>query len=263
MPSPFPGMDPWLEDAEVFRDVHSSLIFLLRKAVNAVLPRGYVARGTQLVWVDPELKREPDVGVFGRGERPDGGAVAELAGALAVAEAPALEPWEQPYLEILTGKGQRLVTMIEIVSLSNKKPGDGGRTAYQQKQQECRLGNVNMVELDLLRAGGHVTAVPLDHLRRVAGSFDYHTAITVAGSPSHFFAVPTRMTDRLPVIPIPLDPGIEPVRVDLQPLFDEVYDTGLYAEYTDYTRPPDPPLTPEQQAWADGLLRERDLRPPA
>ena len=49
---------------------------------------------------------------------------------------------------------------------------------------------------------------------------------------------------------------------DLQPLFDEVYDTGLYAEYTDYAQSPDPPLTPEQQAWADAVLRERGLIPP-
>jgi uncharacterized Zn finger protein (UPF0148 family) len=41
----------------------------------------------------------------------------------------------------------------------------------------------------------------------------------------------------------------------LQPLFDEVSDTGRHAEFTDHTQRPDPPLTPEQQVLAEGLLR--------
>jgi len=57
MPSPFPGMDPWLEDSGVFPDLHSSLIFLLREALNATMPDGYVATASHLVWVDPELRR--------------------------------------------------------------------------------------------------------------------------------------------------------------------------------------------------------------
>ena len=44
-----------------------------------------------------------------------------------------------------------------------------------------------------------------------------------------------------------------------QPLLDRCYDTGRYAEEVRYDRPPDPPLTPEQQAWAEAILREKGV----
>jgi hypothetical protein len=258
-------MDPWVESAENFRDLHNSLITYLREALNASLPKGYVARGTQLVWVDDELRREPDVGVFGSGDKPDGEPTgwSALAGTVAVAEQTIPEPWEQPYLEIFTAEGKRLVTMVEVLSLSNKRAGDNGRVSYRQKQQECRLAGVNLVEIDLLRSGTHTTAAPEAELRQAAGAFDYHACVMTAGSPIRYYAVPMRLADRLPAVPVPLDPGVPPVSVELQPLFDRAYDTGRYDDWIDYRQPPDPPLTPEQQTWADAILRERGLRPPA
>jgi hypothetical protein len=151
------------------------------------------------------------------------------------------------------------VTVVEVLSLSNKKPGDGGRTSYQQKQGEFRLAGVNLVEIDLLRAGPHTTAVPLAQLQQAAGRFDYHVSVTVAGSPTRFFARPIRLEERLPTIRVPLDPGVPLVPLDLQPLLDRAYDTGRYPRLVRYTVPPDPPLTPEQQAWAEGILRQKGL----
>ena len=66
MPSPFPGMDPWLEDDETFPDLHEKLLVYLGDALNAVLPPGYRARARTRVWVDDEARREPDVSVLGR-----------------------------------------------------------------------------------------------------------------------------------------------------------------------------------------------------
>src|SRR5204863_3767117 len=98
MPSPFPGMDPWLEDEEVFPDLHDSLIFLLKEAVNAVLPPGYVATSKNKVWVDDELRREPDVALFGKGEGPNGngGTAVALAGLTLIGEQLISEPIEEP-----------------------------------------------------------------------------------------------------------------------------------------------------------------------
>ena len=59
------------------------------------------------------------------------------------------------------------------------------------------------------------------------------------------------------MIPIPLDPDVEPVRIELQPLFERTYDTGRYGEFMDFTKLCDPPLTPEQQIWADGILKSK------
>ncbi len=264
MPSPFPGMDPWLEAAGVFPDLHSVLIIYMREALNAAMPDGYVATSSHLVWVDPELRREPDVAAFGPLDRPAAGAERlegefSACGMLAVASEPVAEPTEEPYLEIYSEQGDRLVTAVEVLSLSNKKPGDGGRTSYQQKQGEFRLAGVNLVEIDLLRAGPHTTAVPLAQLQHAAGRFDYHVSVTVAGSPTRYFARAIKLEERLPTIRVPLDPGVPLVPLDLQPLLDRAYDTGRYPRLVRYTAPCDPLLSPEQQAWAEGILREKGL----
>ncbi len=258
MPSPFPGMDPWLEARGLFPSVHSKLIDRISDAINAVLPKRYLATTNRLVAVDPEADREPDVSTFGPDHRPDGVVSGDLfadAGMVAVLSERVLEPWEQPYLEIVSDDGDRLVTALEILSMTKKIPGDAGRTAYQQKHEEFRLGNVNVVEIDLLRGGTHTTAAPLGQLRRVLPGFDYHLCTTLVGRPLRHFIKPFRVTDPLPPLVVPLDPGVSPVRIELQPLFDNLYDAGRYAEWAKYsTKRPDPPLTPEQQAWADGIL---------
>jgi hypothetical protein len=256
-------MDPWLEDEEFFRDLHHSLIIYLREALNAVLPRGYIAKAAELVWVDDELRREPDVSTFGP-DRPtasQAGGVATLSGLVAIGSDRASDPIEEPYLEILSPKGKRLVTAIEIISLTNKKAGERGRKTYQDKQQEYLLAGVNLVEIDLLRTGPHVTAVSLPRLKRKAGPFDYHVSVAAPSLPDGYYAAPIQLADRLPAFAIPLDLDVPPVVVDLQPLLDRAYDTGRYADEVGYTRPPDPPLTDEQRRWADGILREKGLLP--
>ncbi|MDB5312442.1 MAG: hypothetical protein JWO38_6644 [Gemmataceae bacterium] len=264
MPSPFPGMDPWLERPMTFPALHNNLITYLQAALKVLLPRGYVATGANRVWIDPQARREPDVGVFGPPDPPGGVAAATLTGAglLAVAADPVSDPVEEPYLEIVSGEDDRLVTAIEVVSLSNKKTGDTGRTSYQQKQGEYRASGVNLVEIDLLRGGAHATAVPEGRLRAAAGAFDYHVCITAVEVPRQFLVAPVRLADRLPTIPVPLDPGVQPVMLDLQTVFDRCYDEGPFADLARYDRRrPDPPLTPDQQVWAEGILRAKGLLP--
>ena len=180
-------------------------------------------------------------------------------GMLAAVAEPIMEPCVQPYLEIVSADGDRLVTAIEILSKSNKSAGDPGRLAYQQKQQEFRLGGVHMVEIDLLRAGQHVTAIPKDELQSLAGSYDYHVCVTVVGEPTHFYVKPIQLMNRLPTIVIPLDPGVSPISVDLQPLLDRAYDTGRYSKRAKYAQPCNPPLNTQQQTWAETILRDKGL----
>jgi hypothetical protein len=257
-------MDPWLERPMVFPTLHNNLITYLQAALKRLLPRGYIAAGANRVYIDPQLKREPDVGVFGPTEPPtgNGSAAAAFAGAgLLVIESDAVsDPVEEPYLEILSAEDDRLVTAIEVVSLANKKPGDSGRTSYQQKQSEYRVSGVNLVEIDLLRRGPHTTAVPESRLRASAPEFDYHVCVTSVELPHRHFVAPIKLTDRLPTVPIPLDEGVSPVMLDLQSVFDRCYDDGPLADLARYDRKaPDPPLTPEQQAWAEGVLRAKGL----
>jgi hypothetical protein len=264
MPSPFPGMDPWLERPMVFPTLHNNLITYLQAALKPILPKGYIAAGANRVYIDPDLKREPDVGVFGPNDVPRGrgGTASALAnaGLLIIPADPVAEPVEEPYLEILSAEDDRLVTAIEVVSLSNKRHGDAGRASYQQKQGEYRASGVNLVEIDLLRRGPHTTAVPETKLRAAAPAFDYHVCVSTAEAPGEFYVAPIKLADRLPTIPIPLDPGVPLVSLDLQAVFDRCYDEGPLSDLARYDRRrPDPTLTPEQQAWAEGILRGKGL----
>jgi len=268
MPSPFPGMDPWLERPVVFPALHSGFIIYLLEALNARLPPGYVATNDARVYVDPELRRVPDVGVFGPTDPPAGGPGGAAAlirvGMLAVAAGvPASDPDTELYLNILSADDDRLVTSVEVLSPANKKPGEDGRAEYRHKQRECRAGGVNLVEIDLLRGGRHTTAVPEERLRAVApGGYDYHVCVTDASESREFYVAPFRLADRFPTVGFPLDPGVEPVVIDLRAVFDRCYDAGRYALLAKYDRrEPDPPLTAEQKTWADAILKEKGLLP--
>ncbi len=269
MPSPFPGMDPWLEDPNVFPDLHDTLIVYLREALNATLPPGYFAATTTIVWVDDTQRSQPDVSLMARSHpvrpsRPDrNGGVAilenptrlQLLGTRPAIEA---ETVEEKYLEIRSADGERIVTAIEILSRSNKVAGGAGRRAYLDKQLEFCLGGVNMVEIDLLRSGTHTTAAPRPSLALLhSGPVHYHVCVTESGEVNRLFGAAFPLEHPLPEIEIPLEPGVPRVVIALQPLLDRAYDTGRYSIRTDYAQPPTPPLSPEEQAWADGILRER------
>ena len=258
MPSPFPGMDPWLEDPALFPDLHAAMTFLMREALNAVMPAGYTALGNYLVWRDDTSPRVPDVSVLGgKGTTNPDQPTGSLTGLLALGADPVSEPRRQPYLEIRTQGGERLVTVIELLSPSNKVRGGRGRKAYLRKQREFREAGVNLVEVDLLRSGAPTTAVAPERLRQVAGAYDYHVSVVVAGPVDQLYAAPIRLSDRLPVVGIPLDPTDGAVNLDLQPLLDRAYDSGRYDRLVRYERPPVPPLDPPLAAWAATILAQR------
>jgi len=258
MPSPFPGMDPWLEREPIFSDFHDRFLMCLSEAINALLPDGYFSATNTIVWDEENQRREPDVSLFGKRESESYGvALAEVPGLTMLAE---LEEIEQRFLEIRTGDNERLVTAIELLSPANKAARSHGRKAYMAKQEELAAAGVTLVEFDFLRAGLHTTLVKREHLERLSGStFDYHVAVTQFRPNTRFHGAAIRLCDRLPTIGLPLDRGVPPVIVDLQAVLDRAYDTGRYSQCAKYARPCDPPLSPEQQAWADVLLRAKGV----
>jgi len=261
MPSPFPGMDPWVEGPELFPDFHHSFCTALREALNNVLPQGYFAKTNTLVWIDEDRKREPEVSLLTPRDRNFGGGTAVLP--LRGMETFGLldEPIEQLEVEIYTTGDKRLVTAFELLSPSNKSEG-AGRRAYRDKQRELRSAGVHLVEFDFLRAGLHTTLVPRSRLAESARhkheDFTYHVCVLdCRNGGERMFARILSLKDRLPEIGIPLDDDREPIVVDLQPIADRCYDGGRYADQINYAEPCDPPLTPDQQVWADGILAAR------
>ncbi len=264
MSSPFPGMDPYLEHPNVFPNLHDKLIVHLEETLQPLLPAPYYAKGNQRVWVDyVEGSRIPDVGVM-KPNQPPGRIETENCG-VAVAEMPVkvtapYVPWDEfrePFVEIYAKEGNqpRLVTSIEVLSPTNKTPGQPSRAAYRQKQSELIGSQVHLVEIDLLRMGMHTTAVPHKELVRRCGPVDYHVCIHYFDQPSDFFIYPIQLPDRLPRITIPLLPGDGGVAVELQSVFDQCYDRGPYRREVNYANEPPPPtLPPEKRAWVRSVL---------
>jgi len=266
MPSPFPGMDPFLEDPDVFPGFHDQMIVHLAEFLQKRLPAPYFAKPAQRTWIEwIDRSRYPDVSVMISARKKEGEKRGNKTGALAEARSEPVTitvdelPWDEhreTFVEIYSDKGGRkkLVTAIELLSPSNKAPGEDTKEAYQRKQSELLSSDVNLVEIDLLRAGEHVTAVPEDLLIERCGEFDYHVCVHQYEKYRDFVVYPNRLSERLPEIRVPLLRGEVAVVVDLQLLFDECYDAGPYRREIDYAEDPPPPLTPQQLAWIKSVL---------
>jgi len=169
------------------------------------------------------------------------------------------DEFREPFVEILIrgDEGKRLVTSIEVLSLSNKTPGEQGRELYVRKKNEILSSKANLVEIDLLRAGQHVSAVPLEAATDVCGDFDYHVSVHCYDDRDTFFVYPIALEERLPPVAIPLLPGDSPVTVDLQSVFDRCYDAGPYSREIHYgVDTVIPALSADQAAWAAELAED-------
>jgi hypothetical protein len=259
-------MDPFLEDPEVFPDFHDRFVIYLSEFIQAQLPEPYYAPVGQRVWIEVSHRYiEPDVNVL----RPRALTHPEPreSGAVAVAAPPRTAPVvvrvphderREPFVDIYLGRGQdqRLVTTIELLSLTNKSPGEHGRSLYLRKQDEILNSKVHLLEIDLLRAGEHTTAVPRADAVARAGDFDYHVCIHHWDNLEDYFVYPIRLPDSLPEIAIPLLPGDASVSLKLQAVFDRCYDAGPYRREVRYQDvEPVPPLGPEQAQWAAERLQ--------
>ena len=264
MRSPFPGMDPYLE--QFWGDVHHTMINRARAAIQMQLPTDLVARVDERVVVEPSdwSKRKiiPDVRVVERGT----GRAPALRAANGVAVAEPLvvhlevdDPVHQGFIEIIDiSLGRRVVTVIEFISPSNKFPGVG-RDLYLKKQEELRRGAVSLVEIDLNRRGSRVLMVPTEKLPD-GKITPYAACIRLGWNPLDVEYYPIALRERLPAIAIPLRREDSPIPLDLQTILEECCAEGRYADDIDYREEPDPPLTDDDAQWADALLKEQGLR---
>lgn len=264
MHSPFPGMNPYLE--QFWGDIDHRLITYSSDAIQKQLPGDLRARVDERVFVEPEEGKPrnivPDVRVVERGRRDHPGLRASngiaLAGPLII-RLDQNEPIRQGFIEIIDIKsGRRVVTVIEILSPSNKAPGPG-RDLYLRKQEELRAGNVSLVEIDLLRAGARVLSAPFE-LIPDGHRTPYAACVRRGWKPLEleYYRLPLR--DRLPAIAIPLRQTDHDIALDLQALIDRCYEEARYDDDIDYLQEPDPPLDSEQARWADDLLHKHGRR---
>lgn len=246
-------MDPYLESPALWPDFHLTFLVSFREVLNRGLPAKYVARLDRYVWVDDTDTDE--VRVVGK---PDAfvsdalGAAASPPSAVLAAPAtvtlPATGRKGKPFLRIVDNEAHRVVTVVELLSPTNKKPGKD-RDAYLLKRQEYLETQVSLVELDLLRSG---TRPPVEGPLPAA---DYYVIVSTPAERPRAGVWHFTLRDPLPVIPVPLADSDPPVELPLQAAFARAYDAGGYAREVDYTQAPDPVLKPPDAAWAVELLR--------
>jgi hypothetical protein len=257
-------MDPYLEAH--WRDVHARLIIYACDALQGVLPESLRARVEERVLLEtPQGFRShplyPDIRVVEFGLKREGAGHASAGVAVA-------EPWlvdaeiESPtetFIEIIdTESGNRVVTVIEFLSPSNKSPGPN-REQYLRKQREICYSATNLVEIDLTRVGSHTLAFPLEHIKH-RGRTPYMACVRRAMVRGKVEVYPLPLSDRLPTIKIPLRPDDADVHLDLQALIDQCYRNGGYDGTLDYSVDPDPPFLGDAKKWVVDLLRKKGLR---
>jgi Protein of unknown function (DUF4058) len=274
MPSPFPGMDPYVEHPDWFPGLHGFLITHMAGALQRSLPLPYYAQSNYRFWLERSGRHaDPDVEVVRSGEKPrkrsrGGAAAAKLQtwGPLVVTVETVEEgPFKQSFLEIRRRRRGdddiRLVTAIEILSPSNKRVGHPSRDQYVVKQRDILASDTHLVEIDLLRGGTHTAAVPRELVEAKAGPFDYLVSIHRYDQPRDYFVYPISLIQHLPQIAIPLLPGDADVPLDLQAVFDRAYEDGPYSREIEYGKDRIVPrLKPEQAAWAADPFKQRRRR---
>jgi hypothetical protein len=258
-------MDPFLEHPDVFPGLHDRLIAYLSEFLQVSLPAPYYADIGRRAWIEVSQRYiGPDAEVPRRHSDPEIGGSGNVAVAAPANTEPVVirvphDEHREPFVEIYVGRGtdRRLVTSIEVLSLTNKTKGQQGRDLYLRKQREILNSKVNLVEVDLLRLGEHTTAVPIQLLVAKVDGFDYHVCVHRFDNLEDYFVYPIQLTWRLPVIAIPLLPDDHPVVLDLQAVFDRAYDAGPYKKEIRYDEDiPEPPLPEVLVPWAEKLLAD-------
>jgi hypothetical protein len=257
-------MDPYLGNPELWPDVYHELISQIRTILNPALRPRYVVRVEMRVYDSDEddpardAWRVPDVRIE-RTTKRKGPKTTKRAEALGIAE-PLTIPFlvedeiEEAFLEIRHVESETTVTVIELLSPSNKIRGSAGRDSFLTKRRQILASKVHWVEIDLLREG----TPSLDRL--AVASSNYRIVVSRGEDWRRARFWPVSVRQALPVIGIPLRGKDPDVPLDLSAVLRTAYDNAAYDVSIDYRRDPVPPLSREDAAWAAKRLREHGLR---
>lgn len=258
MPSPFPGMDPFLEGPE-WEDFHSTFNTVIREYLAPRIEPRYLVRVERRVYVersadDRPAVRRADVAVFVAQETaaawagPVSGPVATLTPVECIL--PMSEERRETYLVIRLRGSREVVTVLETLSPGNKRPGSDGRREYLRKREEILESQAHLVELDLLRGGQRMpTATPLP-------PGDYCAIVSRSQRRPRADVYAWNIADPLPALPVPLKTGEPDVLLDLQAVFTTIYDRARYDLSLDYAEALDPPLDDSTRQWLQQRIAE-------
>lgn len=232
MPTPFPGMDPYLEQPELWHQVHNRLIIGIADALTPQIVPSYHVSIEERVYAtvdDSILVGVADVAVASKSSKSTGATTAQLQAEPAKVTVPVPTEVTERFLEIKSTRTGEVVTVIEVLSPKNKRSKDG-RQAYENKRLKVFASNTSLVEIDLLRTG---EPMPIFG----GAKADYYILVSrgYRRPDADLYAFTVR--DTLPAFPVPLKLGdIEPV-VNLQQLLHDIYDRARFDLVIDYSQP--------------------------
>ncbi|MEM8532138.1 MAG: DUF4058 family protein [Chloroflexota bacterium] len=228
MPTPFPGMNPYLERSGLWEDVHTRLIVAIADALGQQI-RPHRITVEQRVYV---MLQEAT-------------ACVDKLGSVIPEEV------TERYLEIRDVSTGMVITVIELLSLSNKLKGEG-RTQYERKRLRVLASDTHFVEIDLLRAG---QPLPMRIQQRSRQS-DYRIIVSRSHhrprADAYLFDIP----EPVPNIPVPLQKGETEPQLPLNQIVHDLYDRAGYDLAVDYQQPPEPPLRDETATWMQQHLAQ-------
>jgi hypothetical protein len=253
MPSPFPGMDPYLEQEVIWHDFHERFLPAVAAHLShQVLPRYIVLIDEHVYLYDIETEAHrpvgrPDLAVAtnsGRLAGEDRGVSLGIIDAPVHVRVPEMDEERESFLTVRDRLSREIITVVELLSPTNKRPGEN-RRRYLAKRADILTGTAHLVEIDLLRGG---KPMPADDRPDCI----YSVLISRAGERPRAGFWPIGLRDPLPVVPIPLRADTPDAQLDLRAVIDRVYTEAGY-RYFLYEHPPVPSLNGADSEWADGL----------
>lgn len=262
MPSPFPGMNPYLEQASVWTDFHTAFLTAMRESLTPQVRPNFFVKLEERVYIHEPSGDErsrwlgkPDIAILGS-PAPVGPPTTNSSSTRiestpehqvksVIASLVDVEIERHAFIEIRDRLNRELVTMIEVLSPTNKRHGPD-REQYIAKRTSVLLSSATIVEIDLLRGGPRF---PLQD----APPSDYSVAVFRKEQLPAVEVWPIGLRERLPTIPIPLKGDFPAASLDLQALLHHVYDAAGYEDYI-YQSPPEPPLAGPDSEWATQIL---------
>ena len=256
MPSPFPGMDPYLEQPVFWSSFHQRLLVAIADAIGPRLRPNYYADVETRTYLDDEdeelLVGIPDALVM-RSVRADATVGAKNEEVIATQLRPVQVQLPMPvevrerYLEVREVGTDAVVTVIEVLSPKNKRRGEG-RTVYEKKRRTVLNSLSHLVEIDLLRSGMPMAMVG-------AAATHYRLLVSRASSRPMADLYSFSVQETIPSFPLPLKPPDADLTVNLPEIFVGLYDRASYDLRLDYGQPvPPPALAEADRRWVEALL---------
>jgi hypothetical protein len=226
MPSPFPGMDPYLESPKLWPVFQHHLVGCLSSVLQPSLGDRYRLRVGNRTYVNQQVLLVSIV----------------------------REEHSEEYLEIRQRPTGRMMALIDIVSPANRTTATG-RKEYHAKRDEARQSGAHIVEIELVLQGHTCLDISTEGLPE----FDYTVSVCRARQQDRYEIYTTTVQKRLPRFRLPLAADDRDLVVDLQSVFTRCYDQN-FAGQIDYQKDPPTLLKDADYKWMQQMLKQQKLR---